>query len=530
MSNIAKSQIHNIIQSQNTGGNVQNDNQFGPSYHTYEQPNQEINRIQSQAKQIQLSQYTQPIQQHVQRFVQQNCQIPQYPKRPNNIQSLPSQQGKYPVNQKQKVDNTKEEQNKEVVIPIEDKQQSQKDSMLISFISNLVNRLTSTITSFGSFLGNLNDRWADHLVTLNVYKYIDIDSSYRNRSLYPLSSDFVVPFTNSSQGSNAFTALDPVSNAIAYDEGLTTVGSTLSEIYLANTSSSIINFYVNSILEIQGSYANIKSYNPVNKSVMIQPTLSIAPPVNTPYKIRKGIPIFTGTLQAGNTNTSVVLPNNASNDDNAYVGTFIVFDSGVCHGISRIITAYDGLTKVAILSSTLNDIPGQDMFEIDAFSYDNAMPLRYNGSKTIAQPTCYLFQLISLSIPNLPLLCGYGGRIDNYPYIYVHFYNDNNHSDITMYGNNQSAYYATFKVPIDKNVNVTPNFIIINSVALTAQQAVKFTLGESIRCKYTLPNGENLVFATDDNYSPLAPNPFVQISMCVGLSLVKTFPKVKNVA
>ena len=30
-------------------------------------------------------------------------------------------------------------------------------------------------------------------------------------------------------------------------------------------------------------------------------------------------------------------------------------------------------------------------------------------------------QLLSISLPNLPLKVGYGGTLQNYPYIYLHF-------------------------------------------------------------------------------------------------------------
>lgn len=399
-------------------------------------------------------------------------------------------------------------------------------NLLHTTIEALSDKLTKTVKHAMDTISAVNDRWADQLITLNIFKYIDIDSTRRNRISYPNPSNFVVQYTNSSAGNNAFNSLDPVTNAYPYESGTTSALSTTTDIVLANTSSNIQNFYINSILDIAGQYVNITNYNSTTFTATVYPPLFAAPPVGTSYNIRKAIPIITGTLQLGNTENIVILSPACSPINDYYNGTYILFNSGPCSGQIRLITSYNGTTKAATLASALPSIPGLDNFEINGFSNDNSYPMRYSGSTTISQPMCYAVQLLQLTIPNLILNIGYGGKIDNYPYLYVHFYNDNNHSGITMYGNNPGANIATFRVAIDKTVAINPNFFVFSNVNLTAPIAIKFSPTESIRFRVTLPTGEDLKFIQSDNPSPQPPNPLVQISALFGIKRIVPSPKV----
>lgn len=381
----------------------------------------------------------------------------------------------------------------------------------------------------------LNDRWSDQMITINVYKLFDIDSSYRNRIQYPLQSDFVIPYTNGNPGFNVFNAADPVANAFPYESGTTQAGSTTTDIVLSASSSSTNNFYIGNILDIDGQYSTIINYVGSTQTATVNPALSVSPAVGTPYRLRHAIPIVKDTLQAGSTQTIIKLPATFSDIDQIYTGTIILFNSGPDIGITRAISDYNGVSKEAVISPALPVEPGTDQFELEEFSRDNQIPLRYTGSRTINQPICYAIQLLQLTIPNLTLKVGYGGNISNYPYIYVHFYNDIKHSETTMYGNNPSANIATFRVSINSTISAAtlatpkPNFFVFDNINLTAPQAVKFSPSESLRFKVTLPNGEYLQFIEPDNPSPEPINPIVQISALIGLKMIVTSPKQANV-
>jgi len=407
----------------------------------------------------------------------------------------------------------------------------QDTKILVSFLRDLADKITSSL----EIAGLVNDRWTEQMVTLSIFKYIDIDSAFRNRNQYPLSSNFVIPYTNASPGSNALNSSDPVSLAYPYATGAVQAGSTITDVILSLTASDLDNFYIGSVLEINGQFVKVNSYNGTTHVAIISPALTIAPIIGDVYKLRKGIPITSGVFQAGSTANLVVLSNTMSSIDEYYVGTFLLVNSGSAAGQSRPIISYNGTTKQALLGTALSSIPNAgDAFEIDGFSYDNFTPMRYSGSRTLNQPVCYAIQLLSLTIPNLLLKVGYGGKINNYPYLYVHFYNETKHSETTLYGNNPAGNLATFRVSVGSVAAAAanqsnPNFFVFTNIDLTAPQSIKFSPSENVRFRVTLPSGENIEFVEPDTTSPAPPNPLVQISAVIGLKRIVTPPKLGNV-
>jgi hypothetical protein len=103
-------------------------------------------------------------------------------------------------------------------------------------------------------------------------RYIDIDSSYRNRLSYPDIGNFVVPVNTTSFASNAYTAKDPVLLAFPYDTGLTyymdvntDFGQPLLEVGIGTPDSDgampIINFYNGNYIQIYDNFFRIISYS-----------------------------------------------------------------------------------------------------------------------------------------------------------------------------------------------------------------------------------------------------------------------------
>ena len=408
--------------------------------------------------------------------------------------------------------------------------QRQISSDAISIINSLHNTTNSTHTFITSVKevakeceSKLDFIYKQH-INENNFRYFDIDSSRRNRVQYPLQSDFVIPYTDRSSSVDFFSSTDPVSlsfpSATGTFQANEIIGSTT--VVLDTTSNSLNNYYVNNILDINSTYYTITAYNGTTHQATITPPLS-APITSgvTTYIIRKAYPSFVGILSAGSTTTQVILPITAQG---SYAGSYIRFTSGVNSGLYRVITSYNSSTRVATLSTALPNVPGLDGFEIDSYSYDNAVTLRYSGSRTINQPISYVMQFLNMSIPNIDLTVGYGGRVNNYPFLYVHFYDETKHTETTMYGNNPAGTLATFRISIDATVasalnQPTPNFFVFNGNDFFAPQSFKFNPSDSIRFRVTLPTGEPLQFSTPDNFSPLAPNPFVQITACFGVRI-----------
>lgn len=151
--------------------------------------------------------------------------------------------------------------------------------------------------------------------------------------------------------------------------------------------------------------------------------------------------------------------------------------------------------------------------EVLKFSYDNFAPFCYNGSKVSQQEqVCYEIQLISLVLPNVTLKSG--SRISFYPFVYVQFGttvgSSMNHSDCIIYSNNPKSKKALFVAPTtDVSNPLTSQFIKLDGNGAT--ETIKFKPNENLVFSVFLPNGELFLPVISDNYSPLPPNPLVQI-------------------
>lgn len=346
----------------------------------------------------------------------------------------------------------------------------------------------------------------------SIYKYLDINSSYRNRNMYPNPTDFALPVSYiAGTNGNAFTAVDPIVGAVPFETGVTVGVSTPTNINLAASSSTINNFYVDNILQIGTEYRTIVSYSAVGNVAIVSSPFSAAPAAGTTYYIRDGIPTYSGSVAAlGTTQNVVNLGVGASSSDGAYVGYYIYFLTGVNSGTTRMITSYTGSTRLATLSLALPSIPGiGDNFDICSFTKDNFCPMLYSGSLT-NQPVCYSIELLYLLLPNVNIKSGYGGTFSKYPYFYLKLYNEgNNHANKVLYSNNPNSQSALFKVPIGLNLNSETFFTLKDSKCI---QVVKFRPTDNLRFTLTFPNGEPVIFTQSDNFSPLSPNPFLQIS------------------
>lgn len=157
----------------------------------------------------------------------------------------------------------------------------------------------------------------------------------------------------------------------------------------------------------------------------------------------------------------------------------------------------------------LND--NTDNIEFNTQAYENATTLLYNGLPS-TRAAYYQIGLKYLVLPNQLLDVNLGGHLDNYPYVYVQLFNEGNKGSLkTMNSNNPSSILATFKMPIDKSLYDQPtSFFTLKTIS--REQVVLFRPDQDIRFRVTLPNGVVVSSATNDNTSPLFPNPFLQVN------------------
>lgn len=450
-------------------------------------------------------------------------------------------------------------------------------SSVVSPVDMLAHKISKYTENLKETVGVGIERMSEQLKIPTTYRYIDIDSTYRNRHLYPNPCSFVIPFTDAARKDSGLNADDPVFLGYPFVVGIvnTINGDTLQNFnpnpplppnYDSNTSvggnTLQPNYYINYYIQI---YKNV-GITPGNDyyiskitgntpssgtfAMTIYPAITIATP-NHVFRIRQDSPILANYLQAGGSSNTAVLSSDANPDYGYYDGCMIIFY--YINDITRIldkkiITNYNGNTKVATLDSSVNIVvisSGPPLvtadptaagtpFEIVKFSYDNLNPLRYSGSRSINQAVCFDILLLHLVVPYNPqnntlnVLGGVGGNLRNYPYLYVHFYNDNNHSHTTLYGNNPNADVATFKVTLDNPIfpaiqalqsAPTGQFLIFNNINVSAPQNLKLTTLESLRFRVTLPNGDDLIYSIPDYYSPLPPNPRVQFSAMIAINM-----------
>ena len=223
-------------------------------------------------------------------------------------------------------------------------------------------------------------------------RYLEFDSTYRNRKLYPLQSDFIIEMSQSGR-QDEITALDPVSDASPiliwnnnfidglvgqhYISGLTvtsvvpsSMGNTVFQIQGLNLKQTR-NFYVGAVLarDTGGAYPpattvttrRIIDYQPLNTTNALV-TLDAPLPDSIVglggFYIQDPTPLPTNTA---NTITKFFIPNSnqclsttertqqyGTGGDNFYINYYVM---NTDTGDYRLITAFDIVNRLATLSS-----------------------------------------------------------------------------------------------------------------------------------------------------------------------------------
>lgn len=250
---------------------------------------------------------------------------------------------------------------------------------------------------------------------------------------------------------------------------------------------------------------------------------------------------FTGKTPAiADNNTTIKFPNTASKVNGYYNNAWIQIMSGASIGdvikiVNYTVTGIEpNLTRIATVKTPFTGTIENDVaftfrsvflespleiassftpFQIFPFSSDNHNPFVYTGSMQ-QEIVCYQIELLNLIIPNKILNCGVGGRIAFYPYIYVELSNISGSSSgmkNSIYSNNPNATSMVFRVPIYDVQNPTnSSFVKLDGDGMT--QTLKFKPNDSIFFSVRLSNGELFKTLETETYSPLNPNPEIQIS------------------
>ncbi len=369
-------------------------------------------------------------------------------------------------------------------------------------------------------------------------RYMEIDSTFRNRNQFPNPAEFDVQISVATK-STGIEALDPILDAFPIHpipESLTVVfaaGTTAAIPILDATASIVNNFYINDILEWVNpaglpEFRTILGYVGATQTVTLLDSPFSGNPVGDRFQIRRGIPCEQGSTVtaafgrpplAGGSLSTFVLPATSSDKDNFYTKRFIFLPShpavGPPQGQFRVITSYDGATRTGTVAP--NWIPAAFAglsYEILDFTTDNMVPVSYSGSLVSQQQmVCYEVELISLILPNELLFSGDGGLPSFLPFVYVELRNISGASGGNkniIYSNNPNATRALFKAPMDDvPTPLISRFLKIDGDGMV--QTIKFKPNDSFHIRIFLGCGD-LFLNRPDNPPPIRPDPFLQIS------------------
>ena len=383
-------------------------------------------------------------------------------------------------------------------------------------------------------------------------KYLELDSTFRNRNQYPNPSDFVVPYQISGSYNNCIDAFDPVCLSTPFETNsgaILTSPNTITLITLV--SSSTDNFYVNQYIGLINTsvvpntiqYSKILDYVGMTRTVTSMGNFTIPNGLYN-YVIRKQFPadipyntntefsnVLTMTRITSFAPQSITLqPSSADND--AYTGMILRLFSGATTEY-QIINSYDATTYMVTTTRPFTNVfvPATTYYDILPFSRDNLKPLKYQGTSNMNQAVCYSVRLVNISIPFIIrsytdangaefderalINVANGGTIDQYPFFYVCLYSDIHRDNMqSIISNNPNTNYALFRVPVSSGDTPGPKKIMSQTCFSRCDMCpvIKFLPNDTFHMSVMLPNGELLSFKQKDTVSPSEPNYKLQIS------------------
>lgn len=227
---------------------------------------------------------------------------------------------------------------------------------------------------------------------------------------------------------------------------------------------------------------------------------------------------------------------NASSVDNYYVNCYITTATWLTlNHLSPIpayqITSYVGATRTGTINCNFNNetilspasirtvqltqpfylnVQPSSNVSVIQFSYDNFCPLSYNGTHS-QEVACYEVEMLNCVLPNLTLIDGFGGLPAFYPEFYVELTVLTTPTKEPIYSNNPNAKKALFRAIVTDTYNPSRSpYVRLRTDCV--KQHIKFNPRDTLHFAVKLPNGELIVVNQTEDYSPMIPNPSIQIS------------------
>jgi len=236
------------------------------------------------------------------------------------------------------------------------------------------------------------------------------------------------------------------------------------------------------------------------------------------FSLRPAPPNYVCTSGVGSTTNQIVLTGTAAASSTNFQNWFIRIPKNLYgnteslpQGLSRRIVNYDNVTKTITVNPPLPASPVGLQVQLMQAGYDNAVPFNTRITVSGEIPT-YTVRLVSLTIPNIELAVGSGGK----PAFSNFFYVELSNPDVpqaqfyNIFSNNPYSTRALFRVTVKDIEN--PNIIKFVPLEGDMAQTIRIRLDSNMRMRVSIPStGQTFRTIISDTQSPDTPNPAIQI-------------------
>jgi len=319
----------------------------------------------------------------------------------------------------------------------------------------------------------------------------------------------------SQSGGTDYVQLSVADSGVSAGDVVTVQVTNVPNTIYVPTGSDLANAYLGQYLcnETQGQSVLITSYDSVFHKA-ISNFIPMGWLTTDQYSIRPQLPLIGNfTLGGGNTPTQINL---------AGVGTVVApgdFARIISTGETVKITSFDSTSNSATVSPQLSTtFPAGTRVDLLTQTSDNYRTMSYSGT-TIGQheQVAYDINLVSCTVPNLPIKNGNGGYPYDYPFLYVEFYDTNYPSQNSLFSNNHTL-KSYFKVTTPTGQLVDRNEKFTKFTGDLSHKTVRFRPTSNFRIVWRLPTCEEIQFEKQDTQSPQYPNESLQTSVMFNLT------------
>lgn len=357
-------------------------------------------------------------------------------------------------------------------------------------------------------------------MSIEKFQYLYVDSTWRNRNIYPLQGNFVIPYKNQD---NNFKQ-DPILDSYPQNYGTTATTITLgvSTTVVLQAGSWPLRNYFNNVwakyyLNVGSEFRQITAYDlSTFTATFVSPFLNNYS-VGTDWKIVKVVPyLFNQSVAAAasyNTTSAII-----SLTENL-VGRYIIFTSGpnstaFTNTLGEVGPAWSCITSQEQLTSTTslirfaavpNVVNSGDTFDVSFATRGCEQGLSINS--LTEKRRLVDIELVNIMIPGTSIInTAQGGTISAYPILYVTIQNTSMKNRTNIISSNASECSgATFVVPVT-DISVPGSFLKLSKSFSSV--TTQLSLNEDIEIIVKLPTGQVLQYTPDspDGKMPLYVN------------------------